>query len=304
MPRRLTAIITLLFGLIAHAQVRIVADSLYFIDSGGAIQNLTCHLRLKPLKNSDLKYTLFWNYIDSTDYRAAEFTIPAITTFDNTDTHIIPCRILRSDSLGLHIRADYQFPFKYSRGKDAGFSTLLRADTNGARLCVGDHIAVDGIDVAFDRMNTGLMGYRTDKPAIVTDESIIYRTIPARQHFARPILSDGSDHVTGQWRYFDRDADAEKVPGVPDYTIAIVANDDASYTIVYLGDNTSLWSCGDVKGMLNPTQFQNHYNMLWYDAQGREHSTDVFADYLPDLDLLQLSFPLLGTVVRFARVAE
>lgn len=286
-------------GLAASGLDKCRADSLYLSEVSASVSNLTYHLRIKPLKSSQIECSLVWNYLNDSTYTKAEFTIPAIAAIDNTDTQTFTCRIVQQRPDTCIKSADYTPSIVFSRGKEAAFSAVLKVDANGARLCFGDRSLDDGIAVPYSRLAAGKTGFSTDRAASVTANNIIYRSMPARVQHSGPTPPASDDHLVGIWRYFDRDADARKVASVPDYNIAIVANSDDSYTIVYLGGDTAEWHSGDIKGYLRATPFENHYDLEWYDRAGHLHSLDTFADYLPDTGLLRLSFPLLGTSLRF-----
>ncbi|MCM1164098.1 MAG: hypothetical protein NC339_07615 [Muribaculaceae bacterium] len=112
-----------------------------------------------------------------------------------------------------------------------------------------------------------------------------------------------SNPVEGYWEYLDRQNDPTLARPGGRYTLALVANDDGGYDILYVSGAeilASRWEPFMLKGRLKPTNFQNHYSLEWIDAEFEEINTDVHAD-IADGAILSLSFPLLKTVLRFSK---
>ena len=72
------------------------------------------------------------------------------------------------------------------------------------------------------------------------------------------------------------------------------------YEIVALGaDGTP----SEIKGVLKPTIFADHYDLEWYDAAGRRLRDEAFARITLQGSVLELNFPVSGAKVRFRRHA-
>lgn len=118
-------------------------------------------------------------------------------------------------------------------------------------------------------------------------------------------LSASTDPVEGYWEYLDRENDpGYAIPGGR-YTLAIVAADDipGAYDILYVSGAqkmAGLWSPGMLKGRLLPTQFIDHYDLLWTDATFAPITRDIHAS-ITQKTILTLNFPLYKTVLRFSR---
>lgn len=118
-------------------------------------------------------------------------------------------------------------------------------------------------------------------------------------------LSLSTDPVEGYWEYLDRENDpGYAIPGGR-YTLAIVAADDipGAYDILYVSGAqkmAGLWSPGMLKGRLLPTQFIDHYDLLWTDATFAHITRDIHASIMQKT-ILTLNFPLYKTVLRFSR---
>lgn len=112
------------------------------------------------------------------------------------------------------------------------------------------------------------------------------------------------DPSEGYWSYFDRRNDPDKGRIGGKYTIATVRNQSGGYDIIYVSGaavNASGWSTGMLKGRLSPTIFPGHYDLLWVDAMMMEVSDETNAT-ITNGALLEVSFPLYDTLIRFSRV--
>ncbi len=55
----------------------------HLAEVGADCSSLEYHLRLAPLKNTDSRCSLIWNYTDSANFRALRYTIPSLSSSDN-----------------------------------------------------------------------------------------------------------------------------------------------------------------------------------------------------------------------------
>lgn len=109
--------------------------------------------------------------------------------------------------------------------------------------------------------------------------------------------------LEGYWEYLDRANDPDLALPGGRYTLALVADGNGGYDIIYVSGaevNASDWHPGMLRGHLLPTQFAAHFTLIWVDADMRTISTDLHADYSA-AGILALQFPLYSTTLRFAR---
>lgn len=108
----------------------------------------------------------------------------------------------------------------------------------------------------------------------------------------------------GVYTYLDRDTDSRRALLGGRYTLGVIANSSGSYDIIYLSGatvNPEDWKSGMKKGELTPTIFANHFDLKWMTSTMRHITLDCHADIEQDA-ILTLSFPLLKSKIRFARV--
>ncbi len=116
-------------------------------------------------------------------------------------------------------------------------------------------------------------------------------------------LISGKSQPIGIWAALDRDTDSRRALAGGRYKLAVIPRDDESYDIVYLGGaevNSSAWKPGIRKGILNPTIFKDHYDLIWYDSKMVPIEVDASAT-VEQGAILSISFPLLKSTLRFYR---
>lgn len=300
MLRRVLSVMLIAVSAMRLAADTVIADSLYITDTASPMRELMYLLRFKPDKYYDINVDLYWNYSDST-FVKAEFSIPPLTAIDNTDMALFECRIYEKSDRGENLLATYDDAVRYDRGRDAAFSSLLRADANGATLAFGDKHAQTAHNVNFNRYIPCTLAFSTDRKADLVAHTLITRRGELRRHCEGEFDTNTDNPVTGVWSYLDRDTDPEKVAGAIDYKIAVVADTTGEYRIIYLGNDSLGWRRGDVKGYLKATPFEGHYNLEWHDHSGNVHNVDASADLLLDGKVLRLNLPLIGTTLRFVK---
>lgn len=126
--------------------------------------------------------------------------------------------------------------------------------------------------------------------------------------------------TVGFWRFLDRDTDLRWADTGGVYTLAVVPHSgdicrdfeipedyDVTgapvYDILYIGGakvNPDRWKCGMIKGVMFSTIFENHYNLLWFDADMEHMGIEVTAD-VSDGAILTLNFPLYHSKIRFSK---
>lgn len=116
-------------------------------------------------------------------------------------------------------------------------------------------------------------------------------------------LAASHNPIEGRWNYLDRDMDTRYSRLGGKYEIGITANNDGSYDIIYLGGadiSRSDWKPGMRKGLLTPTQFTGHYDLVWYDATMQPIDSECSATLEQNM-ILRLDFPLIKATMRFAK---
>lgn len=264
------------------------------------VNELMYHLRMASDRHRPIAVSLYWNYIGPADHYRADYTVVPVTETDNTDKVPVDCHVYRViDAVDSLVAAHSSYVI-YSRGNDTALSAILRVNQDGARIDFGGKTVSAGFDVPYNNL-VASVGYSIDRPAKVLVDNLMTRYTGCRRRYEGEIIADIANPVTGKWRYLDRDADRERVPAGIDYNIAVVAESDSTYTIIYAGEPDGGWKSGDIKGRLLPTPFENHFDLEWYDQSGRRYSRDTSADLTVEGQVLKLNFPILGTIVRFRR---
>ncbi|MCM1484369.1 MAG: hypothetical protein NC043_08520 [Muribaculaceae bacterium] len=121
----------------------------------------------------------------------------------------------------------------------------------------------------------------------------------------RVLIPEGQLTPEGIWKYLDRDTDDRYTRLGGSYRLAIIKSPEGNgYDIIYFDGAKVLsdkWEPGMLKGHLMPTIFNNHYDLIWYDAHMRKMDTELSAD-MEQGSILSFSFPLLKSTLRFSRI--
>lgn len=116
-------------------------------------------------------------------------------------------------------------------------------------------------------------------------------------------LMRSTDPLEGIWQMFDRALDENNLRPGGDYRLAVIANDEGGYDMVYLDGaekNVNSWQPGMVKGVMTPTRFRNVFNVKWHDADGNPIQTEVKAEF-QDPDMLSVQMPYLNSSFRLRK---
>lgn len=114
-------------------------------------------------------------------------------------------------------------------------------------------------------------------------------------------LSASTDPREGLWRYLDRDMEDARASLGARYDLATVRRPGGAYDIIYLAGSVPGWRPLQIKGLLAPTIFIGHYDLVWFDATGIPVSDESNAQFAPDASILTLLFPLHRAQLRFSR---
>lgn len=117
-------------------------------------------------------------------------------------------------------------------------------------------------------------------------------------------LSD--DPLEAFWSYLDRENDPSLAVLGGRYVLASIKS-EGGYDLLYVDGaktNAHRWKAGMLKGHMLSTVFGNNYDLLWYDAmiEPMTAEDELNAAISDDGMILTLSFPLLGSRLRFAKV--
>ena len=112
----------------------------------------------------------------------------------------------------------------------------------------------------------------------------------------------------GKWVYLDRVTPKNQHVKLGNkYTLELVPDENNRGALLLLyfdetGQDGNLWEKGDLKGVLTPTSFENHYNLEWYDVNKNSVGQGECSATFEGVNLLILDFPLLESQLRFQRV--
>lgn len=118
------------------------------------------------------------------------------------------------------------------------------------------------------------------------------------QYFA---MSD--DPIEGYWQYQDRDMEDRWLRLGGRYTLAVVSS-DKGYDIVYISGaqvNAPQWREGMLKGHIDKTIFDGHYDLEWIDATFQPIAQDAYAA-IENGVLMTLNFPIYKSSLRLSKV--
>lgn len=248
---------------------------------------------------------LVWDMTDSLSFTRARLTVP--DKGDNEFGSWYGLVVERVDSG--RVRELYKAEPTTVPGVARGFNTLklISDDPIGhtARLYAGNEELVDVTDVT---LNGGAFALWVEENKKLKVQRICLEldTVPL------PVISPRFESwhkqniagVEGEWEFLDREVKNENVNVGGAYRLRIVPCPDG-YEMLYLGGadvNEGIWKPGCVKGLLKPSAFRGDYDLVWYDAIGREIKGEQNAVLSADDALLQLNFPLAKTSLRFRRL--
>lgn len=182
-----------------------------------------------------------------------------------------------------------------------GLTVALTASWPAARLAFGGRGEVFAAEVPFDFSHPADVSAEAGTGAVLLRHSMVVRDLADRPDMPfddaaalTEYLHASTDPVEGLWNYLDRDMAVEQARLGQKYTLATVAGDRGGYYIIDV-ENFS------VKGMLAPTPFSGHFNLVWYTADGIALSDEASASLQVDGNVLSLKFGSLGATVRFAK---
>lgn len=134
-------------------------------------------------------------------------------------------------------------------------------------------------------------------------------------------ISSHNSSVEGLWEFLDRDNNMKLASPGGKYGLSVVKYDSSrsgdildlvpdyedkmpAYEILYMSGaevNADEWCPAMVKGLLYPTVFENHFDLVWFDAYMEPMAGEQWADFVQG-SILSLNFPLLRAQMRFSKV--
>ncbi|MGM9846223.1 MAG: hypothetical protein ACI30K_08380 [Muribaculaceae bacterium] len=303
---------TLMAAAALHAsawQATPAAAGLHLTDSiAAAYTSLDYTVRAAIDSRAEASWGIVWGLTSPGDYRGISVTFAPQGAADEVyDQSITVTQYAVADGTRRVIStADY--PARDIDPRHDGFSLKLQVRPSGAIVCGGAAMPLFEEMVERPADAPAALGFTSSAPLTIMHCDMHCDTISRRLHIDPASISariDTSDPHQGFWTYFDRDTDPALAALGGSYELATVPRCDATpgYLIIYLGGapQGSQWRPGDVKGILTPTIFSHHYDLLWLDEQGIAMTRDQSATFDASGALLTLSFPLYKATIRFSR---
>lgn len=302
-------------NLIANTQsyknFELQANKLFLKEQGDSINSLSVEARVAVVKNkeqrgaSKSKWSLIWNYISESNYNYVELS------WNNTDYgDIYNCRQaiveigqIRNGIDSILVSKVFEKGVNLSTGFN---SILIDIKENCYNVFVGDNFFKSVASIAYIGKLSGKCGLITSEDIKVSnfgikknkDVKIGLYTSYTKDNLNR-LFSQSVNPQEGYWDYLDRNNDPDWAIVGGRYRFALVKNGD-KYLLLYIcGAQTNFknWSEGMIKGILTPTIFKNHYDLVWYDSMFEIIKYDAYATI--ENSIMTLEFPMYKTQVRF-----
>lgn len=202
--------------------------------------------------------------------------------------------------------------------KSRGNLSALRLTQTPDRLLLtgpgGTNVFNDLPDRIPPLAKSSLIGIYSTKNDILTDAANNFEPYPepvrvrVKKSETLPRNPVSETDRSGVWTYLDNvtpNNGSVRIGGR--YKILIVPDRDGGngYSIVYFGgasERPSFWKKGYLKGRLEPTSFDNHYNLVWYDHHRQRVDMGEASATFDGINLLTLDFPLFKSQIRFQRI--
>lgn len=310
-------IIILLFplNLIANSQnyknFELPANELFLKEHGDSISSLSIEARVAVVKNkeqwgaSKSKWSLIWNYTSESNYNYVELS------WNNTDYgDIYNCRQAIVEIGQIKNGIDSVLVSKvFEKGVNlsTGFnSILIEIKENRYNVFIGEDSFKSVASIAYAGKLLGKCGLITSEDVKVSyfgmkknkDVKIGLHTSYTKDNLDRLFLQS-VNHQEGYWDYLDRNNDPDWAIVGGRYRFALVKEGE-KYLLLYIsGAQTNLknWSEGMIKGILTPTIFKNHYDLVWYDSMFELIKFDAYATI--ENSIMTLEFPMYKAQIRF-----
>ncbi len=155
---------------------------------------------------------------------------------------------------------------------------------------------------------------RIESSASVDVEYVVVESVPdpAKELYSgwsvatlRERLTNTLDAKEGIWRFFDRETDDNRARLGGRYTLACVSDGASGYLLLYCEGaevNSSSWVPLMIKGRLTATQYENNYDLVWYDSMMIPMSSEDFVYFNTESALMSLNFPIHKSKIRLSKI--
>ncbi|MCM1505007.1 MAG: hypothetical protein NC127_07410 [Muribaculum sp.] len=120
----------------------------------------------------------------------------------------------------------------------------------------------------------------------------------------RDRLTATMDAKEGIWRFFDRETDDHRARLGGKYALACVSDGAGGYLLLYCDGaevNSSSWIPLMIKGRLKATQYENNYDLIWYDSMMEPLSDEDFVYFNLESAMMTLNFPIHKSKIRLSK---
>lgn len=317
-PRYLCLIILLILSVLnLNAQNKYYKDFVldknddFLVYQGDSIKSLTVEARVAVSTNKEKQgksksnWRLLWNYISNDTYNFIEFG------WQNTDFGDIydQRQVIITIASVLHGKETIEKKVFLSDGVSMsnGYNTILleiKADLYNVFVGAEQLNYVGSFN--FVGSILGKCGVQTSVLSTVS-HFIVEPSIDIKKKIKTPysyeILKDRfsytKDANEGFWNYLDRDNNPQWARIGGRYRLALLSL-GKDYLVLYIGGaevNKTQWNECMVKGRLKATNFENHYDVEWYDSSFELIKKDIYANI--NNSILAIDFPIYKSSLRF-----
>lgn len=287
------------------------ANELFLKEQGDSLCSLAVEARVAVVNNeeqigtSKSKWSLIWNYISESNYNYVELS------WNNTDhSDIYNCRqaIVKIGQIKNGIDSILVSKvFEKGVNLSTGFnSILIEIKENRYNVFIGDDSFKSVASIEYTGKLFGKCGLFSSDDVKVScfvmkknkDVKRELYTSYSKDNLNR-LFSQSVNHIEGYWDYLDRNNDPDWAMVGGRYRLALVKAGE-NYLLLYMcGAQTNLknWSEGMIKGILTPTIFKNHYDLVWYDSMFEMIKYEASATI--ENSIMTLEFPMYKTQIRF-----
>lgn len=152
----------------------------------------------------------------------------------------------------------------------------------------GNKLSIERTMATFNRVNTVKINTQWNKDKL-------------DKHFMQ-----STDPIEGYWTYLDRDLEDKWVRMGGTYTLALIANENQGYDIIYIEGaktNKTSWHPFMLKGTLSKTMFGGVYQATWIDSTFEPLTEDIQAT-IENGVILTIKYPVLKSQLRFSKMLD
>lgn len=252
-------------------------------------QNLQqAHLRVKTTSGAE------FGWIDTTKNAFLTFKIEEISVAEGYNN--IPVEFSTPDTAGIvYIPVDKKL---------RTLSAVYRSTERGQSVTLGENSPQTVLEIPIPEFSSNIMSVNNRKAQKLRDDKKISVNLPqyssiTNMEALEDCLEQSADPNEGFWCYFDRNTSPLKSRLGGKYTLATLRNGD-KYEIIYLaGSENDQWSPLNIKGYLNETPIEGHFDLIWYGSDFMPIDYETSATI--ENGLLSCFFPYWDTTVRFIK---